>query len=93
MRSRFLNAELFKDPAWDMLLQLYADSISGQRSSVTSLCIASGSPSTTALRWLNTLISEGLVIRRPDPLDARRVFVGLSQEGAAAMERYFRSLP
>ena len=39
-RATFLGADLFADPAWDMLLDLTAARGEGKRVSVTSLCIA-----------------------------------------------------
>jgi DNA-binding MarR family transcriptional regulator len=46
-------------------------------------------PPTTALRWLTTLVNRGLVVRRGDPRDARRVFVELAPDTSAALHRYF----
>src|SRR3546814_5777917 len=52
LRARFFDPALFGDPAWDMLLDLTAARAEHNRVSVTSLCIASGVPLTTALRWI-----------------------------------------
>jgi DNA-binding MarR family transcriptional regulator len=92
-RDNFFNAKLFGDPAWDMLLDLYAREIAQQRNTVSSLCSASGAPGTTALRYIETLLSEGLIIREPDPLDRRRKFVRLTPTALESMRAYFRSLP
>ncbi len=54
-RQALFKTELFADPAWDMLLDLALSEASGRRISVTSLCIASGVPTTTALRRLDDL--------------------------------------
>ena len=56
---------------------------------VTSACIGSGVPSTTALRWLNVLEARGLVEREEDNADARRSFVRLTPRGQALMREYF----
>jgi DNA-binding MarR family transcriptional regulator len=93
LRDRFFNPRLFGDPAWDMLLDLYEAELSQSKVSVTSLAHGSAIPCTTALRWMNALISEGLVERRDDPLDGRRSFVSLSARGSEAMRDYFASLP
>lgn len=92
-RNRFFNSQLFADPAWDMLLELYAAEVAQRRVSVTGLCIASGVPSTTALRCMDMLTQEGLIGRRRDPLDGRRKFVQLSAKAFEAMRNYFNSLP
>lgn len=92
-RNRFFNSRLFADPAWDILLELYAAEIGQRRISVTSLCIASGVPGTTAHRCIDMLTQEGLIGRRSDPLDGRRKFVELSPEAREAIRNYFHWLP
>jgi DNA-binding MarR family transcriptional regulator len=91
-RTRFFDAELFGDPAWDMLLDLTAAHGEGAQVSVTSLCIAAGVPTTTALRWLTQMVESGLFVRVPDPADRRRAFIALSEKALAAMAGYFASL-
>lgn len=92
-RNTYLNSKLFSDPAWDILLELYAVSLTQRRLTVSRLIERSGAPSTTALRWLQTLGAEGLINRQPDPLDGRQVYIVLSDNGVAAMEDYFENLP
>ena len=89
LRARYFPEELFADPAWDMLLDLLQAEIAQLRVPVSSLCIAAAVPATTALRWLKSMTSEGLFIRRADPHDGRRVFVELSSGASTAMRRYF----
>jgi len=89
LRSRFFHEELFADPAWDMLLDLLQAEIAQLRVPVSSLCIAAAVPATTALRWLKTMVEQGLFIRRADPHDGRRVFVELAPETSRSMRRYF----
>jgi hypothetical protein len=91
-RARFFDAELFGDPAWDMLLDLTAARGEGVQVSVTSLCIASAVPATTALRWLTQMVEAGLFVRVPDPADRRRAFIALSDRSLTAMAGYFASL-
>ncbi|WP_327078633.1 winged helix DNA-binding protein [Altererythrobacter xiamenensis] len=88
-RSKFFDAELFADPAWDMLLDLTAAHGEGVRVSVTSLCIASGVPPTTALRWVRQMTENGLFERIDDPSDKRRAFISLSAKSRDPMSRYF----
>jgi DNA-binding MarR family transcriptional regulator len=89
LRGRFFSEELFADPAWDMLLDLLQAEIAQLRVPVSSLCIAASVPATTALRWLKTLVSQGLFVRRPDPHDGRRVYVELAPDASDALRRYF----
>jgi len=91
-RARFFDAELFADPAWDMLLDLTAARAEHVRVSVTSLCIASGVPPTTALRWIGQLVEAGLFVRTSDDTDRRRAFIDLSDGAADAMARYFEDV-
>lgn len=92
MRLRFFDHELFADPAWDMLLDLTAARGEHLRVSVTSLCIASGVPTTTALRWIKVLEQSGLVRRIEDEADRRRAFVCLTERGIDAMTQYFEEM-
>ena len=88
-RAKFFDAELFADPAWDILLDLTAARAEHTRVSVTSLCIASGVPPTTALRWISQMVEAGLLQRVEDEEDKRRAFIALSDSAAEAMGRYF----
>jgi len=92
MRAKFFKAELFADPAWDMLLDLYRAELDQYRVSVTSLCTASGVPTSTALRWLRALEDGGLITRRQDPLDGRRTFVALTTAAVESMDAYFAAI-
>jgi len=89
LRARYFSEELFADPAWDMLLDLLQAEITQLRVPVSSLCIAAAVPATTALRWLKTLVTQGLFVRRPDPHDGRRVYVELAPDASHALRRYF----
>ena len=89
LRSRFFAEDLFADPAWDMLLDLMQAQLAQVRVPVSSLCIAAAVPATTALRWIKTLTDRGLIVRRADPFDGRRVFVELSETSSDAIRRYF----
>lgn len=92
LRDQFFPSEIFADPAWDMLLDLMAARLARNPVSVSSLCIAAAVPATTALRWIRTLTESGLFVRYNDPQDGRRVFIGLSDEAAEGMLRYFATV-
>jgi hypothetical protein len=92
LRARFFDGDLFADPAWDMLLDLTAAHAEHARVSVTSLCIASGVPPTTALRWIGQMTDAGLFTRAEDDTDRRRAFIALTDRAADAMARYFAEL-
>lgn len=85
----FGNPDLFGEPAWDILLDLYIAQADGKPVSVSSACIGSAAPATTGLRWLAVLAEEGLIVRENDPGDHRRVLVRLTDKGSSAMDQYF----
>lgn len=85
MRDEYFSADLFADPAWDMLLDLLAARLAGQRVSVSSLCIAGAVPPTTALRWIRQLTDRDIFMRIADPLDGRRVFIALTDAASEAL--------
>jgi hypothetical protein len=88
-RSRYLPDELFAEPAWDMLLDLFRCELRGRRLSTSDLCLGAGIPGSTALRWISAMVQKGVLIREPDRLDARRIFISLAPATSAALRRYF----
>tara|TARA_Y100000815_G_scaffold221801_1_gene208165 strand:- start:564 stop:1586 length:1023 start_codon:yes stop_codon:yes gene_type:complete len=92
MRGQFFGDELFADPAWDMLLDLFAAELEGRRVSVSSLCIAAAVPPTTALRWIGGMHDAGLFERHADPDDRRRAYIALSGKGRDQMRAYVATL-
>lgn len=93
LRHRIVGERLFADPSWDMLLELYVAELRQRKMSVTSLCLASGCPATTATRHIERLRSEGLIRKEIDPLDGRRSFVRFTPEGIRRMDSYMASVP
>jgi DNA-binding MarR family transcriptional regulator len=89
--SIFREPDLFGEPAWDILLDLMDAENRRLRISITSACIASGVPPTTALRWIAALEDRGLVVRQQDETDRRRVFLALSDKGRTLMEAFFEA--
>jgi len=88
LRAQYFQPALFADPAWDILLDLAAARIERRRVAVSSLCIAAAVPATTALRWITQMTEQHLLVRQPDSRDGRRVFIGLSEQAALAMDNY-----
>jgi Winged helix DNA-binding domain len=91
-RDRFFDSELLCDPVWDMLLDLAVAAAEFRQISVTSLCIASRVPPTTALRWIGVMTDQGLVRRVEDSQDRRRSFIALTDKAMNAVARYFEAL-
>ena len=84
---------LFSDPCWDMLLDLGMSHFEQRAISVSSLCIASGIPQTTALRRIADLENIGLVTRAKDPDDGRRIYIALTDAGLERLFGFLESLP
>jgi len=84
-RDEALGAELFADPMWDLMLELYASAADGTRVSVSRACVASRAPSSSALRYIKEMTSKGLVVRDDCRSDARKVYVRLSDKTRTAM--------
>lgn len=80
------------DANWVILVELYLAAIEERRESISSLCVASGAPSTTALRYIKSLTDSGMVTREPDPEDGRRVFVSMSPAGVDCLAALFDEL-
>lgn len=90
--ATFGNPDLFGEPAWDILLDLYIAEADGKTVSVSSACIGSAAPPTTGLRWLGVLAENDLILREHDPQDQRRVLVRLTDRGLAAMDQFFSGM-
>ena len=91
MRSRYFPTELFSDPCWEMLLDLYDAQLGSAEVTVTSLGAASGVPLTTALRRMEQLLAHGLIERVGDADDKRRTIVRLTDSGLTAVEGFFET--
>lgn len=82
------TADLFGDPAWTMLLDLYVSRLDGKSLDIGSLTAASFTPATTALRWIAMLEGRGLVYRRPDKADRRRSFIEMTPAAVEMFDRF-----
>jgi hypothetical protein len=88
-RKKLFPPDLFADPAWDIMLNLYAAQIEQRRETITGVIISADIPATTGLRWVHKLVEENMLMLRDDPLDARRRFVHLSPRALAMFDDYF----
>lgn len=91
-RSRLFPDDLFGEPTWDILLDLYVAGRENRRVPTTSACIGAHVPPTTALRWLRILESRSFVERESDGKDGRRTFVRLTARGNAAMDDFLDAM-
>lgn len=97
MVRQTFGRSLCANATWDMILALYLARHDSKKMMLTALCAASHVPEATAYRKIDELERRGLILRDNDPLDRRRVYVGLSCEGLALIEdllsRIHRSPP
>ena len=90
-RSELLDASLFGEPAWNILLALYVAAGERYALSISALCAESGVPPTTAARSINRLLELDMVRRIPNPGDNRSCFVELTSETAGRMSELLGS--
>lgn len=82
------SVDLFGEPSWDMLLDLFIAQGRQRPVSVSSACIASSTPQSTALRYVGLLEKVGLIRRAKDPRDGRRRCLELTEAGFTSMQTY-----
>lgn len=63
-----------------MLIDLFVARRTRTQVTISGACIAGRVPATTGLRWIKLLCDDGLVQRRPDPVDRRRHLVELTDK-------------
>lgn len=88
-RAKFFPADIFADPAWDILLEVFLADIEQRRLTISCACMAACVPPTTALRWISSMTATGLLERYPDRHDGRRHYVQLSTVASQSMRSYF----
>jgi DNA-binding MarR family transcriptional regulator len=76
---------MFGEPAWEMLLLLYA---LPSRQTITRLAELASASKSTAIRWIDYLESQRLIVREVHPTDNRAVFVDLTDKGREAIRLY-----
>lgn len=92
LRRKYFPSELFSEPGWNILLDMYESLLRDRAVSVTDACIASQSAPTTALRWLQRLVELDLVERRPSTSDNRVTYLSLSEQAVQSLREYFEAL-
>ena len=92
LRSQHFPPDIFGDPAWDLLLSLYVAGATGERVSVSTACSSASVPTTTALRWIQVLIRNGLAVKTADATDKRRVWLMLTPDAVKRMEAFLADI-
>ena len=90
VREDFFPPELFSDPAWDMLLNLFLASLRQRPMAAEDLARAASVTVGTAVRWVDLLEAQALLIRRPGGPDDPVMLVELSSRGSGAIANWLR---
>jgi DNA-binding MarR family transcriptional regulator len=88
-RTRHLPAEIFGEPAWDILLTLF---ISDRALMGKEVHQAGRVPVTTAIRWVAYLEQEKLIEKTMHTTDSRRIQVRLTPRGEDAVVATLRNI-
>jgi DNA-binding MarR family transcriptional regulator len=88
-RDKYFPDGYFSGSVWDILLELDRAERGGRKYAVSDVGIDSRIPHTTALRYLLTLESDGMLVREQDPNDRRRTYVMLTAKSRTAIEQSF----
>jgi hypothetical protein len=92
LRREQLGGDLVADPAWSILLELFAVEFAHRRVSVAELCKASGVPVSTAQRWINKQEEDHWLVRRGNPVQEQEQWAGLSARGSMKLRRHFEAV-
>lgn len=85
----FGRTTIFSDPAWNILVDLFIASEERKPITVSSACISSSVPTTTALRYLKLLEDDGHILRVEHRSNGRLSLLYLSEATNNQLRRYF----
>ena len=89
-RHSVFGKAMFGEPAWEILLLLFA---LGPRQTVTRLAELACASKSTAIRWIDYLEGQRLVEREAHPTDKRAVYVELTEKARDAIRLYLSGSP
>ena len=76
-----------------MCLDIYICGLKEERVTVSAIAHSSGIPMTTAMRYINVMVQQGLIEKTPNPADNRMIFVSLSSDCMEKIEKLLTSSP
>lgn len=85
-REAIFGKDLFSDPAWDILLELYAIKLASRSIALSDLALAIGTPYSRTIRWVSALEAWGFV-ERNHPAGGQQSQIQLTTDGAFRMKR------
>jgi DNA-binding MarR family transcriptional regulator len=90
-REALLDASLFGEPAWNILLTLYVAAGERYALTISSLSAESGVPATTAARSIDRLLKLKMIRRVPNHSDNRSTYIELTLETIAQLSQLLES--
>lgn len=92
VRDRVFGTDLFADPAWDILLDLFIAQREDRKVTISSACAAASAPTSTAARHIAHLVQKRLVVRVSREEDARSSYLELSAAADRKLTQLFREM-
>lgn len=93
LRTDFVgNAEMFGEPAWDILLDLFIRQTNDEATCKLPANIGPDTRPSTVLRWLNVLQQNDLLRFESDPSDQSHHLIRLTPAGYEGMMRYLETI-
>lgn len=86
-RDAVFGPDLFSEPAWDALLELYAAKLGRRRISLDDVARELDVPESTMARWIDVLTDQHIVETESDPVEPSRLWMSLTAEGQAKMKQ------
>ena len=95
LKSRILDSGngLFANSCWNMCLDIFICDLKDQRITVSSIAHSSGIPMTTAMRYINVMVEQGLLKKTPNSADNRMIFVSVSDDCSDKITELLMSAP
>ncbi len=95
LKSQILDTGngLFANSCWNMCLDVFLCDLKDQRVSVSSIAHSSGIPMTTAMRYINVMVEQGLLEKTPNAADNRMIFVSVSEDCSEKIKELLMRAP
>jgi hypothetical protein len=91
-RRRFFSTSMFGEPAWEMLLELFAQTPADKGMTVGRLISSADVPVSVGKRWIEYLERERMVFRDPDDSDDLETAIDLTREAEAKLASYIETI-
>ena len=89
LRYIIVSQDLFSDPYWDILMELFYARLKGKNVSVSAVATAGNMAQTTGLRYIDSLVAMEYIYREKDNWDGRKVFIRMAEKPFLLMKEYF----